>query len=645
MKIEADDSDHGRKPAAQRRFGLSHIHVFFVADWRLIMARHAPVNDNPGRSVSVENARSVIESFRDGDGKVLFENPVPNTKRLPEHHIYDVDGNVLYAGRVENAKKLVQLVVGNGYPLTRADLRRLDLTGLGLDGGIFDEANLDGADLRGLSAKCASFVNASMRGIRGQGLIAERAVFNGADLGPDPDVKNRFDVENKNSKCVPTHLEGARLTYAKFDGAVLDRVVFDGANMGRAVLARVKARRTSFRDTTMRDVDFSFGIFIDPDFRGARMETSTKLERLHLPDRTVGAASVNGKFKGAHLDETLSAFRRDKLWSTGLRALAYFASSAAIVVAMHHFGVEGRVESVGEHLEILHDFFKDGATAIALTSILTTAGMVLKDQIAETLRDHLTEAVEEIDMRIRHACESAINAGVNLKNLVMAAVRGPGAGAIVAAMQKTRDTAEKRGFFSRFLSAEGPSSTMIFADRRHLALALEALCSAKTRHRLNGDVVLIRNDIDYGEGSPSLIRLRADGITSLAWTSTGKLLGTADYDRAGNRLSTTGDLTADPRISDHMRAFERAVLNEHRVKLFYDNRTNELRAGRDGSILVLNRRSRRPDNAYDAALLTPDGRRRHFREGSESIHGDGPYDRRPADESHCDEPPAGLGMA
>lgn len=507
--------------------------------------------------------------------------------------VKDRDGNVLYEGEAVSLKEFIEKLVQNGYSLARADLRRRDLSGLDLNAVDFTEALLDGADLRGISAGKGKFIGASLRGVVAQGLLAEGADFSGADLSPDPDVAARH-FDQRDEESIPSHLEGARLTYAKFSGAILDGAFFDHAAMSRSDLSAVKAAGTSFRQARMHDVTFAFSELVGCCFNEAKLTTTTGVDAAHLPDRTAWTTVANCSFADAELDQTVKGFSRDHLWSRALKVLAYTVSSGAIFAGAHHL-------HLGEEVSVFGELLKSGTTLVAAT----TAAVVLKDMLAERARDFLEDHLGEMDRTVRRFFENAIKAGANLRHMLVATVKGPGIRAMLGALQQTKSVAESRGFFAEFWAGRGHGSTsVIFADRRHLAVALEALCAGEARHRLQGDLVLMAPPVAPGE--PSIVRYRVDGSTSMAWVKDGQVR-TADYDRDGELLRADGGAPAEVRIDGHIRGFECALMAVHGLKLEYDRSTHHIRAGQDGSILVMNRANRRLGNPRGPSLIKPDG--------------------------------------
>ncbi|MGY3582278.1 uncharacterized protein YjbI with pentapeptide repeats [Bradyrhizobium sp. USDA 4341] len=513
---------------------------------------------------------------------------------LRKQTVKDRDGNILYEGDAGSLKEFVEMLVQNGRSLARVDLRRRDLSGLDLHGVDFQEALLDGADLRGMSAYRGKFANASLRGVVAQGLLAEGADFTGVDVSPDPEVSARH-YDQRGEESIPSHFEGARLTYAKFSGAVLDGAFFDHAAMSRSDLSGVKAAGASFKKARMHDVTFGFSLLVGSSFNEAKLTTTTGVDAAHLPDRTAWTTVANCSFDGAELDGTVRAFTRDHLWSRALRVLAYSVSSGAIFAGAHHL-------HIGEETSALGDLLASGTTLV----MATTAAVVLKDMLAERARDFVEHHLSGVDHKVRSFFEKAMKAGANLRHLLVATVKGPGLKAMVGALRQTRGVAASRGFFSDFWAGQGQGSTsVIFADRRHLAVALEALCAGEARHRLQGDLVLIAPPGAPAEAS--IVRYRVDGSTSMAWVSKNGSVRSADYDRDGELLRLDDGAPAEARITGHIRSFETALIAAHALKLDYDRTTHHIRAGQDGSILVMNRANRRLGNPLGPSLIKPDG--------------------------------------
>lgn len=538
---------------------------------------------------------------------------------LRKQTVKDREGDVLYEGEAVTLKEFLEKLVRNGYSLSRSDLRRRDLSGLDLNGADFREALLDGADLRGMSASKANFAGASLRGVVAQGLLAESANFSGVDLSPDPDVAARH-FDQRDQDCIPSHLEGARLTYAKFSGAILDGAFFDHAAMSRSDFSAVKAAGASFRQARMHDVPFAFSELVGCCFDEAKLTTTTGVDAAHLPDRTAWTTVANCSFADAELDRTVKGFSRDHLWSRALKGLAYTVSSGAIFAGAHHL-------HLGEEASVFGELLKSGTTLV----VATTAAVVLKDMLAERARDFLEDHLAEMDRTVRSFFENAIRAGANLRHMLVATVKGPGIRAMIGALRQTKAVAASRGFFAEFWAGRGHGSTsVIFADRRHLAVALEALCAGEARHRLQGDLVLIAPPVSPGEAA--IVRYRVDGSTSLAWVAKNGKVGTADYDRDGELLRADGGVPAQAKITGHIRSFECALMAAHGLELDYDRSTHHIRAGQDGSILVMNRTNRRLGNPRGPSLIRPDGTVASGRAG-------------PPDATGGRVPPAGASMA
>ena len=68
-----------------------------------------------------------------------------------------------------------------------------------------------------------------------------------------------------------------------------------------------------------------------------------------------------------------------------------------------------------------------------------------------------------------------------------------------------------------------------------------------------------------------------------------------------------------------MSHFQQALLEDHGIDLPYPSESHELRAGQDGSIIVIRSSDRRPDNPDGPALVMIDGTERVFRNGAEVV--------------------------
>jgi len=514
--------------------------------------------------------------------------------------IRDLNGEVLYHGEAPTLKGYIAQIVNEGGSLANADLHGRNLAGLILDGGVFDNANLDDCDLRGTSMRYASFVGASLRGVQGQGVNAEYAKLLGANLSPTTANISSFD--------------GARFAYAEFDGAILDRAVFENAGMSRASLAHARGRKVQFNRARMHDTDFSFSKFVNCDFSQADLQTSTKLEVKHLPNRTVGALSVHCRFSKTKMDGTTPGFARDRAWTRALSIFAYGVSTTAIALASHHIPVESLAETW------ISPIVEGGGTTV----IVTALALALKDCMAEQVRDWLDEKMEHGHVILRNAFDHFKRIGANLGELVAASIKGPGTRAIREALHATRHKDENNKLFPEFREFVATRRTVIFCNRRHLALALESVCAGRTRHRLDGDIVIVRK----GEGgdAPTIMRYRSDGGTSAAWTASGKIIGIAEYDVEGELMSSVGEVKFDERHIHVLDTFEGAMLADHDISLDYPRETHELRAGSNGSILVLRSGDRRPNNPDGPALVDLTGKKRYFINGVEDGGADGDQD-------------------
>lgn len=510
--------------------------------------------------------------------------------------IRDRDGAVLWSGHARTLKEFVEWLVQEGQSLAGADLRKRDLAGLNLDGAILDGALLDEADLRGTSLRHASVNHASMRGVQAQGLNAEHSLFHGVDLRP--------------SDVSPSRFEGARLAYSEFNGALIDHVSFENAGLSRSSFAHAKGRKANFVRARLHDTDFSYSVLISCVFKQAEMTSSTRMDAAHLPDRTRGMTCVNNTFAGAAMDATTPAFLRDHRFSRGLQILAWSSATAPIAFVSHMAPIH-HVEAP-DGLGMVSDLLQNTATVVLVTGV----AIAMKEAVVEHIRDWVEEGCEHLHIGMRRAYDRAWRLGMNLKDMVAASIFGPGLRALLSGLKATRKRAATNGERTEVIEVEGSQGSMIFCDRRHLALALEAVSAGRSRHRLEGDLIVVRRG-SSGSDAPAILRYRADGTTSFAWVDNRHVTKTVEFHVDGAMLNFTGDAPFGIEFSPLLVEFEQALLADHGVSLQYPRATHELRAGGDGSVIVLRSADRRPDNPDGAALITVEGSEHVFRNGVE----------------------------
>lgn len=512
--------------------------------------------------------------------------------------IRDRSGAVLWSGPGRTLKEFVEWLVQEKQSLAGADLTGLDLSGLNLDGAVLDGAQLDDADLRGASLRHASINHASLKGVQAQGLNAEHSLFHGVDLRPSEKLSSRFD--------------GARLAYSELCGALIDHASFENAGLSRTSFAHAKGRKTSFVNASLHDADFSYSVLIGCSFKKAQITASTRMSAAHLPDRTRGMTCVNNAFSQAVMDVTTPAFQSDHRWSRALKYLAWGVATAPIAFTSHMLPIH-HVQGPSGY-GVVSDVLQSTATVVVVTGL----AIAMKEFVVEHIRDWVEEKFEDLHVGMRRAYDEAWKLGANLKEMVAASIFGPGLRAVRAGLKATRARYKHEGGYAGVTEVEGSRGKMIFCDRRHLALALESISAGRSRHRLEGDLVVVRRGSSRID-APAIVRYRADGGTSMAWVEGTAVAKTVEFDIEGAMIAFTGDVSMKSELSTVLDQFEAAMLDDHAVNLSYPRRTHELRAGRDGSVLVFRSADGRPDNPQGPALLTIDGTSRNFRNGGEAI--------------------------
>lgn len=495
--------------------------------------------------------------------------------------VKDIDGNVLYTGRSTSQKAFVQSLVTSGKSLAHANLPKFNLAHLELAGGDFEGVCLDGADLRGTVISKANFRGASLRGVRAAGLMAARADFTGADLSRDPATERS------------STLEGATLTYACMDGAVLDYANMSGVDMSSSSMVGAQGRKTRFVNSVMHNVDWAEARMVSCDYRGAIMRPTWKVALQHLPDRTRDATMVENVMAGAELGVDNRGFKRDAKIGTLARTVSWSAITAGAVVAGSHIPFD---ESA-----ILDNPLGKGVGFI----VLTTAAVLLKEKLEDVLKDSVTEWVAGANVAVRLCISKAVKGGKALGELAAAFVTSRQAELIVRAMHRPED-----GLLARIKATASGKIEVLVCDRSSLAAALARITDAiGGRFSKEADVIVTRT-ADRPDSFPRAIALRRDGTIEAYWDLSGGK-AEAKWDTKGVLVS---DLPVGPlwqgasfdRTKVLATFMESIFLDLDVLGMSFDPETHAVRAGRDGSVVVVRRTDNRPHNAYGPEILTPD---------------------------------------
>lgn len=497
--------------------------------------------------------------------------------------IRNIEGKVLYRDRAKSRsrKEFIASLVARGKSLAGADLSDANLSHLDLDGAIFDGARLAGANLTGTSLRQASLRDCDLRGSIAPGLLAAYADFTGADLSRHPDTE------------APTLLDGAILTFAKFDGAKLHGTQMDDGAMSSASFIGAELRKVMARRARLHNVDWSHSLVIGSIFDQADMTPTLKAVGRHLPDRTSYARIVGNSLKATEIGEGNVGFGRDRIVSK--------AANLAVLGM-----VSGGLFAVGSQLEVdeglLSPFVGKGMGLIVLMGTVS----LLKDKLTDKAKDRLLELAGGFAIGTRAAAIGTYRRARAFASLALAYV--------------TRDTSDKltrvidavagKDSFARLGTVLGGRLEVIVCRRKVLARALTAITETlDARGRADHDVVIVNPGIS--DGAPEAIICRADGSMTATWKTTDRNGGRVSWDETG--LPDTKD---GPDREGTVRDFIAALLRHHgAADMLHDDLTHSIRTGVDGSIVVVRNTDGRVDNGRGPAILCPNDERIHVRNG------------------------------
>ncbi|GJD90682.1 hypothetical protein BHAOGJBA_4224 [Methylobacterium hispanicum] len=494
--------------------------------------------------------------------------------------IKSIDGEVMHSGRAESRRALIAHLVSQGASFARADLADADLTQIDLRRACFAEARLDRADFRASRMQDADFGFASLKQAKLQGVQARRARFEAADL-------------------TEARLDGAHLTWASFRRAILDGAHLDDVAGANVTFAQARMRKTNLADARLRNADFAGAYLVEPDFSRADLRASVPLPVGSLPDRTFGTMAVGGRYADAELCPTVGAFRRDHRWTTLLKHSAWTVSAVALLAAMSHVPFMEELEHGAGHLS-------EGS----VLGLAIGVAFLFKERVADAIKERLEHHLGHVQARARMFLDAAKRVGVAATE-VLALALTRGAGHLTAALEATGRDADGRGFLSAVARIAAGSTEVVLCDRRHLALALSSIHANRARdYALSTDVVLVRPG-GTDDDVPQVLRFDPTGAVVAVWRRTDGTRSVAGFDGHGRLFCRAGEIPAGCLHSFGrdfaVQAFERAILAEHDLRDLRFPSENVVRAGADGTLLVLNG-TRRLDNDLGPAVLHPDGR-------------------------------------
>ena len=200
--------------------------------------------------------------------------------------------------------------------LTGASLRGADLTGASLSGAVFTDVDLTNAKAPGVLA-----MNLHLRGLRGEGILLDKAQFLDCDLR-DASLDGASLRKTVFLRC---RLDGARLRKADLTGAVfvegcrLDRADLTGAELSQANLRGTFLPNARLDGAGMEGTDFSEADLQGASLRGVRA----------IGARFVAALLGRAVLEGANLMHADLA-RADLRAADLTRAGAYGANMARV---------------------------------------------------------------------------------------------------------------------------------------------------------------------------------------------------------------------------------------------------------------------------------------------------------------------------
>ncbi|MTH95086.1 pentapeptide repeat-containing protein [Roseibium sp. RKSG952] len=530
--------------------------------------------------------------------------------------IKDIEGNELHSGEASTKRELIVRLVNAGVSMAGADLSGQRLWHCDLSGGDFRGANLSGADLRGTIAEKANFSGAIMRGVKASGFKSTRSDFSNADL-------SRLNSERSNRR---TSMEGAILSYSRFNGATLNGADFSDAAMSAASFVGANMRSARFRDANLKNADWTGATVISCDFHEANLTPTYKIAENHLPDRTRLAVVSGNNLKKTKIGPGNMPFRIDRM--TG--KLVKNAAAAAATTGIFYLG---NAFSLDPDIDALKAYIGTGAGLVAAVAAVN----FLKEKIEDTIKDGALAWLAKSQVAVRCAVAKFVRRGCAVGDLAIAFATNREARRILKHMNKNADG----GVLHAVSGMISGTLKVIVCDRKKLSDALVALSAFKEeRMRGEGDVILMRlgkHDTELpkavlldNEGKSAAIwDFKEHGGASVVWNEDGKIL-----EAVGDRRNASRWMNRDQVLG----SFQRAVLFDTDTPDFeYDPDTHGVRQGRDGSLVVIKTSNGRIDNPHGPAVLTPKNERLWFKDAKQVTETGEPYE-------HSDEEPGGFGI-
>lgn len=515
----------------------------------------------------------------------------------PLWKITNTKGELIYSGEAVTRRALLASLFEQGASFAGANLGGYDLSHMNLNGIDLTGANLAGAVLRGATANKARFDHANLDGVRAEGLTARQASFRHARLG----------LGERKNQCAT--FDGAILTHSCFDGAEISGASFEGISASGVTFDLAKLLRVRFANAVLSNADWSRAEVLQCDFSHAELNASSgalKVPRASLPNRTIDTVAIGNTYSGAVLDASVPKLSFDRAATGVANHIAWAASTAAILAATAALPVDPTGEWLGK-------LVGQGTVMLGAVALIT----LIKEKIDEKLQHQLADVTLKLQGMVRGAFAELTQRGANIAETVAALTRGPGLKPLRKALAATHDGAQRNGIFNEVKQLVLGSTNIILCDRRHMALALEWMSSSYGRTRLLKRDFIVSRVAHDNDSAPTMLKFFADGGGMAAfWTKDGKMFRAMGWDAdelVPEAWPVNGPAPAHSnRTMPAMRArqlFEQAVVNDHfpSVRLTYDRLTHQLRAGRDGSIVVTRQRDQLARNAHGPVLIRGDG--------------------------------------
>lgn len=512
---------------------------------------------------------------------------------MKHQQIFDVDGNVLYEGKARNKKAFARYLIKEGYGMANADLKGVDLSRMDLTRKDFSNANLDGADLRGSTLDKAYFRGASLLGVRASGISAKETDFSNSKLG---------EIEIHGTKY-RSSIRDSILTSSKWDGADISHTSFEGSSLTSSTFAGSTIWGTDFKKCRLHNADWVESSVTSCDFTDADLTPTMSLGHKHLPDRTLRAKIYGNTFKDTEIGVGNAQFKADLIWNKITKYKIWAAGTVVATLALDYATAGGITglnllsSMTGLNAAAALPSFNQGALIIG-------AGILVKSTIEEVVTNLYTSVHAQANLQLRHHITETVSKGINLGSLAVLIAK-PSTNRIIAKYMKL----SKDSIFKKVCETVNGDLEIILCSRKSLARALAKMCDTMiNRVPLDRKVVLARIE-DENDNGPKIFAINTDGTTEAVWSHSehGDVL--IKWDAEGKRIQGTPNENLIHSGSDRNTAidfFMKKIILDHNLPEFnFNSKTHAVRAGKDGSAVVVNRAKGTLQNSKGPVVLTP----------------------------------------